>query len=151
MKGPLISWSLFWQSGSPLENFTLISAGSCESRWSAYTKLQSFLIKNLLNGAGKIFVIRAVLPYLAIYRKFGYFWHQFATKISLWLLGLFGYFFGNFWKLGKKLVLNQFKTGFGSYSLCFYVDIFAFWQSFDVDILGFQKCFDVGLLGVSKI
>ena len=64
---------------------------------------------------------------------------------SFWL------FFGYFWKFGKKLVLNQFKTGFGSISLCLDVDIFAFWKSFDVDILGFQKCFDVGLLGFSKI
>ena len=79
----------------------------------------------------------SVLPYLAIYREYGYFWHNFATKISFWLLGLFGYFFGYFWKIGKKLVLNQFKTGFGSISLCFDVDIFAFWKSFDVDILGF--------------
>ena len=60
-------------------------------------------------------------------------------------------FFGYFWKFGKKLVLNQFKTGFGSISLCLDVDIFAFWKSFDVDILGFQKCFDVDLLGFSKI
>ena len=43
------------------------------------------------------------------------------------------------------------KTGFGSISLCFDVDIFAFWKSFDVDILGFQKCFDVGLSGFYKI
>ena len=35
-------------------------------------------------------------------------------------------------------------SGFGSFSVCFDVDIFAFWKNFDVDILGFQKCFDVG-------
>ena len=43
------------------------------------------------------------------------------------------------------------KTGFGSFYLCFDVDIFAFWKTFDVDILGFQKFFDVGLLGFSKV
>ena len=94
---------------------------------------------------------QAVLPYLENYPKFGYFWHKFDTRISVWLLGLFGYFFGYFWKYGKKLVLNQFKAGLCSISLCFDVDIFSFWKSFNVDILDFQKCFDVGLLGFSKI
>ena len=40
----------------------------------------------------------------------------------------FGYlaFLATFESLTKKLVLNQFKTGFGSFSLCFDVDILAF-------------------------
>ena len=33
------------------------------------------------------------------------------------------YFFGYFWKIGKKLVLNQLKTGFGPISLCFDADM----------------------------
>ena len=65
----------------------------------------------------------------------------------------FGYlvFLATFESLAKKLVLNQFKSYFGSISLCFDVDIFGFWKSFDVDILGFQKSFDVGLLEFSEI
>ena len=51
----------------------------------------------------------SVLPYLAIYREFGYFWHQFATKISFWLLGLFVNFFGYFGQFGKKLVVTSLK------------------------------------------
>ena len=51
-------------------------------------------------------------------------------------------FLATFETLAKKLVLNQFKTSFGSISSCFDVDIFAIWKCFDVDILGFQKCFD---------
>ena len=61
--------------------------------------------------------------------------------MATWLLWLL------FWQLLK---IWQ-KTGFGSISLCFVVDIIAFWKSFDVDILGFQNCLDVGLLGFSKI
>ena len=47
-----------------------------------------------------------MLPYLAIYSEFGYFWHNFATKIFFWLFGLFGYlaFLATF----KKLVKNWF-------------------------------------------
>ena len=60
-------------------------------------------------------------------------------------------FLATFESLAKKLVLNQFKSYFGSISLCFDVDIFGFWKSFDVDILGFQKSFDVGLLEFSEI
>ena len=94
--------------------------------------------------------LKPKLPYLAIYCKFGYFWHEFATKISFWLFGFLATFLATFENL-ENMVLNQFKSGFGSISLCFYEDIFAFWKSFDVYILGFQKCFDVGLLRVSKI
>ena len=97
-----------------------------------------------------------MLPYLAIFNKFGYFWHKFATKISLLLLGLYGYFLATFESLAKKLVgktvWNQFWIHlFKLWSIysqigCFHrsPDILAFWKSFDVDILGFQKCFDMG-------
>ena len=54
--------------------------------------------------------------------------------------------FENLDKTGFKPVFIR----FGSFSLCFDVDIFAFWKTFDVDILDFHKCFDVDLLGFSK-
>ena len=91
--------------------------------------------------------LKTVLPYLAIYHKFGYFWHQFATKFLFDFFASLATFLATFESLAK----NQFKTGFGSVSFCFDVDILAFWKSFDVDIYGFQKYFDVGLLGFSKI
>ena len=67
----------------------------------------------------------------------------------------FGYlaFLATFLATFESLAKKWFKTGFGSFSLCFDVDILAFWKSFeiDIDILGFENCFDVGLLEFSKI
>ena len=70
-------------------------------------------------------------------------------KFSFWLLVLFGYF--SFLGTLENLAKNWFKTSFGSFSLCFDVDILAFWKTFDVDILDFYKCLAVDLLGFSKI
>ena len=44
---------------------------------------------------------------MAIFREFGYFWHQFATKISFWLLGHLTNFL-LLMKVWQNMVLNQF-------------------------------------------